>query len=183
MLTARGRRDHVVDMGCRTADAAEVYRTQGFASEKKWPFVARNVDVEPPIGAFLTCMSQDWLRPQRVIGYGEEHARTIRAAIDAQLPFARPILRATRVDQAYLDWRPGYMPWSFCGPLLGRHLELCVSYDQTGIRRVSSWGDSFDRVESWSSVMNDSDSESWILDVDALEFGGLMTTLVLRGGR
>ena len=54
----------------------------------------------------------------------------------------------------------------------GRHAELCTKYNVEGLSSVSSWGDTFDRRESWRNVRHDYDAETWVLDceVEALVF-------------
>ena len=170
MLDNGGKRDLLVDVGCNVTDAAWVHRRQGWIPDAAWPFDPRKVNAEPPLHAFLRCRERTWLRPRRIVATGPQHAKIIRQTLDASGNQARPILRATRVDQAYLDWAPGFLPWRFQGPLLGRHLELAVNYDRAGVHRVSSWGDEFDRVESWESVETDRQSETWVLDVDVDAF-------------
>jgi len=170
MRTHGGDRSKIYDGGCRTTDATEVVHEVGWCPDKDWPFVTYMKNEEPPMHAFLKATKRDWLRPRRVIAYGPEHARIIRQTLSAPGKAARPILRATRVNQTYLNWRPGDPAWRFRDPLKGRHLELVGNYDTAGIHRVSSWRDTYDRIESWDSVENDYTAESWVLDVDVKAF-------------
>jgi len=160
---AQGGKGPFTDRGCTVPDSAAVYQELGWIPDDLWPFAPRVINYRPPLDALLRCRSRAWLRPFRVIATGIYRAKAIRRALSAQRPL--PVLRATRVDDMYLAWRPGDLPWVFQGPLVGMHLELVPSYDETGIMRVSSWGD-HDRIESWESIERDPHAETWIVDAD-----------------
>lgn len=164
--THDGDKSKIVDLGCRMPDAAAVLREAGFALDADWPFRVSKVCVEPPWKALTEGLRNDWLRPRRVLAYGAELEAIIKASLSAPGKAARPVIRGIRVDQPYLDWMPGDAPWELNSTAKGRHAELCATYDVESLGKVSSWGDTFERHESWRNVREDYDSETWIVDVD-----------------
>lgn len=161
-----GDRSAIWDGGSRMTDAAVVLREIGWCPDKAWPFRAQCVNEEPPWHAIASGCERDWLRPRRV---ATERDRTIDVLCDslsAPGRLARPVVRGVRVDQAYLDWTPGDPPWRLRGEVIGRHAEAVVGYCSGGLIKVSSWGDAFDRIESWANVRDDVEAETWIVDVD-----------------
>lgn len=166
LLTAGGRKNLVWDGGCRMADAAEVLRGTGFAPDKVWPFRTIKVDAEPPWDVLVKGLKNNWIQPKRILATGAELESIIKRHLSATGGMARPVIRGIRVDQQYLDWLPGDPAWKLRGAVKGRHAELCATYDSEGLGKVASWGDIFDRKESWAQVRDDMDAETWVIDID-----------------
>lgn len=154
------------DGGSSMLASAEVLRETGWVPEALWQFDPAKVDKEPPWGAIVEGLREDWIAPQRILAYGTELEREIKARLSAPGRDARYIIRGIPVDQQYLDWQPGDPPWVYSGNKLGRHAELSAHYGVDWLGKVSSWGDLFDRKESWENVRNEYDAETWVVDVN-----------------
>lgn len=157
-----GDRSRIVDFGCRPPDAAMVLRELGMVPSRSWPFIPRQVDVEPPYDALVSALP-DWIRLKRIIAPEGGYGAGIRHVIHN---LHRPVLIGQEVNQKYVGWKPGHSPWTFSPPMDGRHMELIDSYTTDGPLTVSSWGDLFRRQVAWPQVEKESVSDLWYPEID-----------------
>jgi len=176
MRSHNGDKTKIHDLvGCRPPDAAMVVREVGLVPDAMWPFVPSQVDAEPPWDV-IVAGDDDWFCLRRIIVPDGDRGKAVRHIIH---DLRTPVLIGQEVNQEYIDWEPGDMPWTLPlgGPVKGRHMELIATYNRVGPKTVSSWGDWYDRQMAWKQVESDSVSDLWYPVIDrekALRvFGGV----------
>lgn len=179
-ITAGGDRTRIWDGGCRPDDAARAARF-GWCPDRFYQFFPSMKDEEPPWDVLVVVSQKDWLQPRRIVATGNDRSNSIRAALGAPYPHARPVLRGQSVDQPYLDWVPGTRPWVLSSRIKGNHMEAALSYTPQGLAHVSSWGDSFDRVVSWDQVEAEETASDWIVDIDTAALENLINKVIVCG--
>jgi len=162
MRSNGGKKDRLVDFGCRPPDAAAVVSELGLITDAKWPFIPSRVNEEPDYGALISAV-EGWVRMKRIIAPEGQNGAAIRHIIACT---HRPVLIGQSVDESYIDWVPGKLPWVLTGEIVGRHMELLDSYNAKGPLAVSSWGDPYRRNIAWRMVEDDNTHELWYLEID-----------------
>lgn len=132
---------HLVDDGSRPTVAIREAKARGMVASSRWPFVAANVNVPPPLGVFdlaLAARLGESYRIPRLAGA----AALARAALAAG---HFPIF-AMSVDQAYEDYDGRSVYGAPQGPSLGGHMQTAIGYRADGsILVANSWGKSWGR--------------------------------------
>ena len=162
MRTNGGNKNNIIDIGCRPPDAMMSMLEVGLICDSKWPFVERNVDKEPLFDSLISSMDS-WISMKRIIVPEGKMFQTIKEAIHHK---NTPVLIGNDVDQPYLDWKPGNLPWSFSHKLIGRHMEMVDSYESNSVLAVSSWGEQFRRHIHKNHLESIHLKEAWFPVID-----------------
>lgn len=143
-LYANGRPRPLQDIGCYPRDLMKAARDIGVPREDSWPFIARNVDADPPWDVEQDASRFLLFRWWRITSSGLSRSDEIAAALAKNYP----VIFGLDLDAAFFNHGPKSGTITSLGAPVGGHMLCILGYRSRddGAREflvLNSWGESW----------------------------------------